>query len=316
MEKYRRAIIFLLLFLFPVLGQDLLKQKGAIGADSVKADSTRVDSVATAGKTDESFTNPYASESESASPVRDSSRKSDTAAASGTMNAVVLNVPPPVLADTGGSKKISLDLLMDLSLGLSLSRFEAKSPFYSSQGNYDVLFNIGIIALFTEKFYGELALRDFQLRYATSDSTADMMGSYFTTKAEEGLNFVSLSMNLGMKFEMGSVTPYFYVACESAFLTSSRQLVKRKSFTLFLPDSAAYTVSSVQDSKTTDKRTRFQVFAGVGAGMEINYGYGMVYIDGSARIALRETGYRDFGPAETASRLIVFPVSFGVRFYL
>jgi hypothetical protein len=205
---------------------------------------------------------------------------------------------------------------MDLSLGLSLSRFEAKSPFYSSQGKHDVLFNIGIIALFSEKFYGELALRDFQLRYVISDSTADMMGSYFTTKAEESMNFVSLSMNLGMKFEIGLFTPYFYVVCEPAFLTSSRQLVKRKSYSLFLPDSAAYTISSVQDSKTTDKRARFQVFAGVGAGMEINYGYGVVYIDGGARIALRETGYRDFGPAETSSRLIVFPVSLGVRFYL
>ncbi|MBN1129932.1 MAG: hypothetical protein JXA71_13145 [Chitinispirillaceae bacterium] len=278
------------------------------GTTLLAADSGVVpaDSISPAPDTEDAFVNPFAGESTPAADTTDYSSNP---------------FHNPAMHKTGimtgiGSNKPLLDLLLDISMGYSLSRFSTGSPLYSSQSKGDLLFNIGVIFPIQELFYVEIAFRNTQIKYGISDSTADMQGSYFTTRAEESMNFISLPIHVGMKFDRGVVSPYCYASCEGALLTASHQLVKRKSYSFFLPDSAVYVISSVQDEETTGKRARYQVFAGGGIGIEISYGYGVVYLDGGIRAALLETGYRDFPPSETASVLMVFPFSFGLRFYL
>jgi hypothetical protein len=215
-----------------------------------------------------------------------------------------------------GSQKPLLDLLLDISMGYSLSRFSTDSPFYSSESRGDLLFNIGIILPIGKRFFGEIAFRNTQIKYGMSDSTADQMGSYFTTKSEESRNYISLPMSFGVRHDFGSMAPYAYAVCEPAYLTSSGMMTRRKSHSLFLPDSAVYTIVSIQDKNVIDSRTRYQVFLGGGIGTEISYGYGLIYLDAGVRVAMRESGYLDFTPQETTSTLLFFPISMGLRFYL
>ncbi|MBN2037847.1 MAG: hypothetical protein JW768_13990, partial [Chitinispirillaceae bacterium] len=261
------------------------------------------------------FLNPFASGGESALPGSVGVSESDTAVQARHSDGKRCRYKT-VLMSGMALQQLPVDLFLDVSMGFGFSRFDVESPFYSTRGDADFIFDLGVVFPFRRVFFAKAAVRSLQLAYAISDSTADFMGSYFTTRADEWLHYLSLPMSVGCKFTIGPCSPYIFVRCEPAYLTSSHEVVERKSFTLFLPDSSTYTIVSVADNQTTDRRARGQVFVGGGGGVELSYGYGYLYIDGGVQIALIQTGYRDVSPEHAKSLFWIFPISAGLRFYL
>jgi hypothetical protein len=314
MKKADRLFVTAVSFVFLCIGRAL---PGTAG-DSASAGSGR-----TAGSpipsvnVHEGFVNPFAPEGPGAKA--DSSKKADTARFVEDKTVSPAENAPSAATSAGNagveSKKSSIDLLMDLSFGVTPSYFKVNSGFYSGKGNTDVLFNIGIIVPFADRFFVEAALRDVRLANTISDSVIDPAGSSYGVHYQESMNFISLAVNAGIKFDLGIFAPYIYVTGEPSYLTSASQFIRRNSFTMF-PDSSTYSVSLVRDNESTAQRNRFQLFAGCGAGVEISYGFGVIYLDACAKYAMRQTGYAELSPGQGSSTLVVFPVSLGIRFYL
>lgn len=227
-------------------------------------------------------------------------------------------------AEEGG-----IDILVDLGLGVSLSRFFIEPEDVSTKGKPSFVFNPGVIIPFAKRFYGGIAIRYMQLSVDLSHSSSSVDDSYVKitakTNTNEIMTFLSVPIKLGMRFETPIVTPYFYVDIEPAYLTGSNQFVSKEVRAIF-PDGKEYLMPGEQntsDINSTDYRERHQIFVGGGIGIEISYGYGYVYIDGCCQYAVFETDNPDFNmkidhsvPYRSSSRVIYFPVSLGIRFYL
>ena len=222
-----------------------------------------------------------------------------------------------------------IDILVDLGLGVSLSRFFIEPKDISTKGKPSFIFNPGVIIPFAKRFYGGIALRYMQISVDLSLSNSSVDGSYAEitskTNTNEIMTFLSVPVKLGMRFETPKITPYFYVDIEPAYLTGSNQFVSKEVRVIY-PDGTEYFMPgelNSSDIKTTDYRERHQIFAGGGIGIEISYGYGFVYLDGCCQYALLPTDNPDFKmkidhsvPYRSSSRVIYFPVSLGIRFYL
>lgn len=222
-----------------------------------------------------------------------------------------------------------IDILVDLGLGVSLSRFFIEPEDVSTKGKPSFIFNPGVIIPFAKRFYGGIAIRYMQLSVDLSHSSSSVDESYAKINAKTNTNeimtFLSVPIKLGMRFETQKITPYFYVDIEPAYLTGSNQFVSKEVRAIF-PDGSEYLMPGEQntsDIKTTDYRERHQIFVGGGIGIEIPYGYGFVYLDGCCQYAVFETDNPDFKtkidhsvPYRSSSRVIYFPVSLGIRFYL
>ena len=231
----------------------------------------------------------------------------------------------PIEEEEGGG----IDILVDLGLGVSLSRFFIEPEDLSTKGKPSFIFNPGVIIPFAKIFYGSIAIRYMQLSVDLSHSFSSADDSYAKiiskTNTNEVMTFLSVPIKVGMRFETQRITPYFYADIEPAYLTGSNQFVSKEVRGVF-PDGTEYLMpgeKNTSDINTTDYRERHQIFIGGGVGIEISYGYGFVYIDGCCQYALFETDNPDFNtkvdhsiPYRSSSRVIYFPVSLGIRFFL
>ena len=219
-----------------------------------------------------------------------------------------------------------VDILVDLGLGVSLSRFFIEPKDITTEGKPSFLFNPGVIFPFAKRFFAGIAIRYMQLSVDLSYSSSSIDGSYAKINAKTSTNeimtFLSAPIKLGMRFETQKVNPYFYMAIEPAYLMGSNQFVS-KEIRVIYPDGSEYLMPGEQntsDINTIDYRTRQQIFIGGGIGIEISYGYGFVYLDGCCQYALFETdNSEEIGhstPWRSSSRVIFFPVSLGIRFFL
>lgn len=210
----------------------------------------------------------------------------------------------------------AIDIILDLSIGVSTTLFKAEPKTISTGLKPNFLFDLGVIVPFLQRLYAGVSVRFLQLTYSLSDSVPGLHGSYLKTDTDECMRFLSAPVNLGMRFELGPVVPYFYATFEPAYLTSASRYTVNKTYVVSPIDSATLYVESTDDKKTTKQRERHQIFLGGGIGLEISYGYGAVYLDGSFLFALLEPGTQNTSPAQTSSSMKYFPISLGIRFFL
>ena len=214
-----------------------------------------------------------------------------------------------------------LDFLVDLAIGVNLPRFEVEPNSITSEGTPNFLFNAGVIIPFAKWFYGGVSLRYLQHAFKLGKfdtSYTDSTASFTSFDTREKMTFVSLPLLVGMRFDFGPVVPYFYVDVEPAYLTGGHQFAKVTATTNYLNgDSEVKTYNA--DIDLTDIREQFQIAVGGGVGLEISYGYGAFYLDGSLQFALMEIDKsKDFKslPMRTSCKAIYFPLTLGIRFFL
>ncbi len=219
------------------------------------------------------------------------------------------------------SKKPKIDILVDLSVGMNSTLFEATPEIksepetFSTGTKLDFIFEAGVMIPFLKRFYAGIFLRYFGLKYNLSDSIPGVNGSYSTIDTEESLHFLSVPIKLGANIEFNIFTPYVFAEFQPAYLTSAVRHTSTENYTIF-PDSALLFTNPEEDKDITEQRERHQIFAGAGVGLDISYGYGSVYLEGGVMFALREPGIGDSSPVLKSSEIRYFPFSLGVRFFL
>lgn len=214
--------------------------------------------------------------------------------------------------------KFTLDLILDISRGVSLTKLNAVEPDeISTKSKANFLFDIGIMIPFKKWFFASIYFRYMKLKFSLYRKTTFSIGQT-TVDTEEFMNFISAPIKLGIRYKMGPVVPYFYADIEPAYLTASGQFAIEETHTVFL-DNTQSNITETQDIETTDYRERHQIFIGGGVGVEISYGYGYIYFDAGCQYALFETDEPNdekSRPLRSSSRIIYFPMSLGIRFYL
>jgi hypothetical protein len=291
-----------------------------------KGTSSDVDSAkTTAPPPDESdFVNPFATgDEEDETVLQDEIKPEETPDTISTPFLSEDQTEEDAFDEAGGG----FDFLVDLGVGLSLPRFEVEPNNISTEGKPSFIFNGGLVVPFAKWFYAGVSLRYLQLSFdlLMSDSQnidIDSVDYYFEDfNTKEKLAFISVPIQLGMRFELGLVTPYFYADIEPAFLTGGHQFCVWKS-QIFFKNGDIDKKTYNSDIGLTDKREQFQIFVGGGAGIEVSYGYGALYLDGSVQYAPKQidkSGYTQGVsslPARSSCKAIYFPVSIGIRFYL
>ncbi len=231
------------------------------------------------------------------------------------------SVPKIELPDE--SENRGIDFLIELSAGVSLPQFTIEPDNISTKGEPRFLVSSGVIVPFARLFYTGISVRYLQLSFELEKSNTTTVGLYpFTTVktvTNELMGFLSVPVKIGMRFEIGIATPYFYANIEPAYLTSGRQFGITKTHTVDY-DSSEIIITEIKDIETTDYRERHQVFIGGGIGIDISYGYGSIFIEGSCQVGIfdtdEESGNDISVPKRTSSSLIYFPISVGIKFYL
>jgi len=218
------------------------------------------------------------------------------------------------------SKKIPFDLLLDISRGVSITRFTVREPEnISTSSNADYFYDIGVLIPIKKRFFAGIAFRYVQLKFTLHHEIASSIldqKTVFTT--QELMNYISLPLKFGMRFKFGRCIPYFYADFEGALLTGASQFVRKESVTVY-PDSARQSSVVIQDINTTSSRKRFQPFVGAGVGLEVFYGYGTVVIEGGCQYGLVDPDAENDAksvPVRLSSSIIYFPISAGLRFFL
>ena len=219
-------------------------------------------------------------------------------------------------------KKPKINILLDLSIGMNSTIFEATPEIesepeaFSTETKLDFIFEAGVMVPFLKRLYAGISLRYFGLKYSLSDSIPGMNGSYSTINTEENLHFLSVPIKLGVNLEFSVFSPYLFAEFQPAYLTSAARHTSTINYSVFLPDSAILLTNPVEDKDITELRERHQIFAGAGVGLAVSYGYGSVYIEGGFMYALRKPGLRSSSPVLKSSKIKYFPFSLGIRFYL
>ncbi len=214
-----------------------------------------------------------------------------------------------------------IDLLVDLAIGANFSQFTIEPSYIQSEGKPTYLFDVGAMVPFANILFAKVGFRYVQLScdksvFDTTDTEPPTIFSELQT--QEFMAFASVPIKFGLRFELNLFTPYVYVDVEPAYLLAGGQFVTEKTRTVF-PEGFELSTQSDATINTTDLRERYQVFLGGGLGLEFSYGYGYVYVDGAVQYVLRETNpIRDLKskPRQLSSRILFFPISLGLRFYL
>lgn len=309
--------------------EGVVKKSKPVERDTSQSVTTSLSDTADAKKeitkqdTQSDFDNPFVSSDDNAS-IGDSGQ---TAGSDSLVNPFVSEETPvsePAAIDEGEERGV--DILVDLGLGISLPRFFIKPAYIATTGRPRFLINPGVMLPFGKKFFAWIALRYLQLSVDLGESYATVSNMYPVTRVkidtQELMSFLSLPVKVGMRFETAIVTPFVYLNVEPAYLTGSNQFVKQEIHTTF-SDGSEYFLpgeQNTEDITTTDYRERHQIFIGGGLGFEISYGYGFVYIDAGCQYAVFETDnsteQAHSKPWRNSCRVIYFPVSLGIRFYL
>lgn len=272
-------------------------------------------------KEESDFVNPFATTDEEAEAVSDDAEKSedtsDTVENPFLAQAETSEVEDDAFEDEEGG----LDFLVDLAVGVSLPRLEIKPDNITSEGRPSFLFNAGIIIPFAKWFYGGISVRYLQFAFNLSKAdTTKALGSVMQNEFDtrEKMTFVSAPIQLGMRFEIGLFTPYFYADIEPAYMTGGHQFAKVTTNTMFMNGDVEKETYNA-DIDLTDLREELQLFVGGGIGLEMSYGYGAIYVDGSFQWAPKQidksTDLKSL-PLRTSSKALYFPVTIGIRFFL
>ncbi len=218
--------------------------------------------------------------------------------------------------------QVVLDLQLNLSLGISLTEFKLPED-ASTQMKPRFLLDVGVVIPFLKWFYAGVSLKYLQLSVGLSKSYSTFPNDYpvvtGTIKTEEKLTYVSAAVKCGMRFELETILPYFYIGIEPAYLTAAGQYTVENTHTLWDVNGPEQFDKIQTDNRVTRQRERHQIFAGGGIGLEIFYGYGSIIIDGGLLYGLFDNDESNDTKSvfkRTSCRIFYFPVSLGIRFYL
>jgi len=289
-------------------------EKPAIDSSNTKTPVTQEKKTAETPESpaqDEEFDNPFLTNEEQ-----------ESAGAQGTPDSLAAEEPARDQSATEEpEEEQGTDILLDLGIGVSMPRFDVDPATVSTQGKPKFIFMPGILIPFGKRVYTQVSLRYLQLCFELSQEERVLspgQTTWLNYSTRETLTFISLPLLFGMRFQLGPITPYFFGDLEPAVLTAGHQFCKQ-SRSVVSDNGGAYYDTLNADIDVTKLREPFQIFIGGGAGFEFSYGYGMVYIDGSIQYGLRKvdkTTDTKSLPMRTSNRVLYFPVSLGVRFYL
>lgn len=232
----------------------------------------------------------------------------------------VTNSTEATLPDSSSQQErdFPLDLLIDLSIGANMNLLMVEPNYISTEGKANFYSSAGIIVPFGRWFYAGVSVCFMKLScdFHNTD-TAYVNGTFINkTTSEELLTFISAPIKIGVRFDAGTVAPYFYAEFEPAYLASSYLNAKEESEVTYIDDGPKQFFEKTTESETTMYRERHQIFLGGGAGIEISYGYGAVYINAGCNYSMLDEGNEKSKPLRNKCRILHFPVSIGVRFFI
>lgn len=334
MKRAQVVLIIALISLYS-FGQDTViqsidtlsaeKSEPPVIAEQSDTTSTEVDSASesipmspeepTEQLSDEAFENPFLTGSDDASEVVEEDTQE---AKPSELTTADVTEGGEVFEDEGAS----FDILVDIAIGISLPRFEVEPNSITTSGIPNFIFNGGIILPFAKRFYAGISLRFLQFLYDLSEFDTAHVGTnnpiYTENRAKESYTYLSAPIKVGMKFELGALTPFFYVDFEPAYLIAGYQNSRKEIKTTF-PDSSTSVKVKTHDVRVVSMRNRFQPFVGGGIGLELSYGYGSIYLDAAIQynpMDIDKSSSSDVGLNHASCKVLYFPITLGVRFYL
>lgn len=213
---------------------------------------------------------------------------------------------------------VNLDFLIDLYSGINISRFIIDPEYIKRNGQKNILIGGGVIVPFWRWLYAGVSVNFSRISSEFSFTyTAHLNGTFTNTKkSKEVLTFLSVPIQVGMRFGSEHVVPYFYAELKPALLTSAYMTSTETNNINFDNSGPIATSTFEKEIDITKKRERHQVFVGLGVGIEVSYGYGSVYINGALSYSIRDVGSYESLPLRKTCRIIHFPITIGLRFFL
>lgn len=226
----------------------------------------------------------------------------------------------PTLYDSSSQQErvLPIDLIVDLSVGANMNLLMVEPNYITTEGKANFYSSAGIIVPFGRWFYAGVSVCFMKLSCNFNNTdTAYVNGTFIKkTTSEELLTFISAPIKIGMRFSAGIVIPYFYAEFEPAYLTSSYLFAKEESEVTYINGGPKQSFIATTESETTLYRERHQIFLGGGAGIEVSYGYGAMYINAGCNYSMLDGGNEKSKPLRNKCRILHFPVSIGIRFFI
>ncbi|MGM0461673.1 MAG: hypothetical protein ACQEQ4_04555 [Fibrobacterota bacterium] len=138
------------------------------------------------------------------------------------------------------------------------------------------------------------------------------------TSTEE-LNYLTVPISAGARVGNDFFSAYTMAGVTPALLLSAGLHTRKTMHTRFENDTEVIS-EVISDRNIADYRQYYQIFGEIILGLEVHYGYGMIYAEGAYLRALR--GVHEYPndpftePARGSTLLQVVPLSLGLRFYI
>jgi hypothetical protein len=138
------------------------------------------------------------------------------------------------------------------------------------------------------------------------------------TSTEE-LNYLTVPISAGARLGNDYFSVYSMAGVTPALLLSAGLHTRKTIHTKFEKNSEVVS-EVISDRNIADYRQYYQIFGEIVLGLEVHYGYGMIYAEGAYLRALR--GVHEYPndpftePARGSTLLQVVPLSLGLRFYI
>jgi hypothetical protein len=214
--------------------------------------------------------------------------------------------------------------LIDISAGGVLTRYEpgANTTLLETAPSSSLFFDAGIDLRFLNYFYTSVSCRYLHLCFDVNRLESEEIGLFENStisdiRSTEELHYVTVPFSFGMRFQIGSIAPYIFGEIEPALLVGAH-LHSRTELTTEFENGAELSKKYASDSDVLEYREDKQLFYGGGVGIDINYGYGVVYLETALKFSLRAHD-RSNDPISVPLRgegsLIYVPITLGLRFF-
>lgn len=206
----------------------------------------------------------------------------------------------------------------------SLLSVESGAPNLSTGPGNSASVDMGANLIFNQFLYASLSAKYLHLSFdvdrVESSSISISNSTTVDIKNTEDCHYISLPFSLGLRLPNKLFSPYIFGELEGSLLTASNLHSITKIQSTFGSGATLSKKESV-DENVIDYRERHQIFLGAGLGFELNYGYGIVYLESSVKRALLVHEYdsgnhknKTLGRGKTILRYI--PITIGLRFFI
>ncbi len=222
-------------------------------------------------------------------------------------------------------EKALIDWKADISISGIVPLFtpDDNALLLETRPNVSMAFDMGMNALFKECIFASLSLRYLHLSFDVDRIESDKRETINNTTvtdiiSTEELHYVSVPISLGFRYQIGPFAPYAFLEVEPAYLTAAGLYSQNDQKSTF-STGATLEKRVTDDSDIYDHRENKQLFYGGGVGLDINYGYGIVYLESCYKKSYYDhdrKGDTISSPVRGESILNYIPVTVGLRFYI